>query len=144
MPLLESLPPQLQSELLTETSFSVNGNMTSALSEYSPVVFETDLSERGDFGVGWLVIDADSVRVYSPNGGGPAELQRTVPLTAIRSAQADTFVGNGVLRVSTDSETIPLARYSQALAGDAHVIARGLNAISRGEEPDWVSPKEDE
>ncbi len=151
MPRLDSLPPELQNWLASNHSPTAGGNganvsILAAKPEDGArlIIFETDLTEGGEFGPHWLVIDSESVRVFGPNGSGPAELRRAIPISGIRSVKAETFVGNGILQVRTDFDTIPLARYSQAFAGDAHVIARGLNALAQGEEPDWEQSREDE
>ena len=138
MPLLESLPVQLV------TALAEPGALSEDVHAVRPVVFQTDLTQSGDFGAEWLVIDSGSLRVFEPNGGGPANLRKSVPIEEIQSATAETFVGSGILQVRANGETIPLIRYSQGLAGDAHSLARGINALASGEQPEWQESREDE
>src|SRR5207237_3537665 len=128
MPLLTSVPPDLLRSLSGNGVQPIAGTSDAPAPESNeaPVIFETDLTESGEFGVEWLVIDRDSVKVFGPNGKGPAELRRYIPLHQIETVRAETFVGNGLLEATTAGETIPLLRYTQALAGDAHAVSRAL------------------
>lgn len=106
------------------------------------IAFETDIDSSGAFGAEWLVVDDGTVYVFSPNGGKQADLRQAVPLGRIKEAQAEIYVGSGMLRVRTDTEIIPLVRFSQATAAEAMTVARQINALARGEEPKWENIEE--
>lgn len=109
----------------------------------TPLAFATDLNAKGDFGPEWLVVDSGKVYVFGPNGGQRAHIRHAVPLARIKEAKAEMHIGNGLLEVRTDTETIPLVRFSQATVAEAHAIARHLNALAKGEEivPEQVDTK---
>ena len=60
-------------------------------------------------------------------------MRHAVPISRIRSAKADNYVGNGALKVRTDEETIPLIRFSNAVAAEAGAVARQINGMATGE-----------
>lgn len=99
-----------------------------------PIAFETDITESGAFGTEWVVIDSGQVYVFAPNGGTRAHLRHSVPLERIKEAKAEIHIGNGEITVRTDSETIPLVRFSQATVAEAHAVTRQISALAKGEE----------
>ena len=101
----------------------------------NPLVFETDITPEGVFHPEWLVVDDAQVYVFARNGGGKAKMRYAIPLESIEEAKTDTLVGNGLIQVRTDAETIPLLRFSQAEIGEASIVARQLNALAKGEPP---------
>ncbi|MCW3096191.1 MAG: transporter, partial [Chthonomonadaceae bacterium] len=97
------------------------------------IAFATDINTAGTFGPEWVVVENGKVFVFGPNGGTTAKVLHAVPLNTIKEAKAEVLVGNGLLEVRTDTETIPLVRFSQAAVGEANSIARQINALSKGE-----------
>lgn len=145
MPLLEKLPDEIAAGLPSLTSHPAsNGNKPGGeLSNSSErAVFATDITSDGQFGTEWLVVDKDAIYVFSPNGGQKAELLKSVPLERVKDAEADMFVGNGLLQIRTETETIPLIRYSQALAGEAGITVRRINALAKGEDQPEIPVEE--
>ncbi len=100
-----------------------------------PIAFATDINAEGVFGPEWLVVDQEQVYVFSPNGGERAHLRLAVPVERIKEAKAEVHVGNGLLEVRTDTETIPLVRFSHATIAEANAVARQLNALAKGQPP---------
>ena len=97
----------------------------------------TDLTQEGQFGREWLVITQDRLQVYA----GPEHalaLRVDQPLSAIRSATAESFVGGGALQASVDRELVVLARYTNARARSFSRIAKYLSDLHAFREP----PKE--
>ena len=97
------------------------------------IAFATDINAGGTFGPEWVVVENGKVFVFGPNGGTTAKVLHAVPLNLIKEAKAEVLVGNGLLEVRTDTETIPLVRFSQAVVGEANSIARQINALAKGE-----------
>lgn len=97
------------------------------------IAFATDINTAGTFGPEWVVVENGKVFVFGPNGGTTAKVLHAVPLNTIKEAKAEVLVGNGLLEVRTDTETIPLVRFSQAAVGEANSIARQINALSKGQ-----------
>ena len=97
------------------------------------IAFATDINKAGAFGQEWVVVDSGKVFVFGPNGGTTAKVLHEVPLNTIKEAKAEVLVGNGLLEVRTDTETIPLVRFSHAAVGEANSVARQINALSKGE-----------
>ncbi len=97
------------------------------------IAFATDINAEGVFGPEWVVVKDGKVFVFGPNGGTTAKVLHAVPLNRIKEAKAEVLVGNGLLEVRTDTETIPLVRFSQAVVGEANSLARQINALSKGE-----------
>jgi len=131
---LSSPPAPRETEDIQPTT---NGVQVDNPPPAAPIAFATDINTGGTFGTEWLVVENGHVYVFVPNGGAHAELRRAVPLQSIKEAKAEMFVGNGLLHVRTDAETVPLVRFSQAIAGEANAVARRINALSRGETPRW-------
>src|SRR5258708_7008419 len=128
MPLLESLPEEVEnslkdlrssavrlserngdsdSKVITITTDVENGrlcseNVSDEVKILQTVGFETDITQEGIFGREWAVADSDNVYVFSPNGGSKAKLHYSVPLQRIKEAKAEQHVGNGILEVRTD------------------------------------------
>ncbi len=138
MPLLEELPPSVSEALRAlapETHDAPKAEDTAQPTDdgQSPtVILETDIS-GGVFGTEWLVLKDRTVYVLCPNGSGPATVRHAIPISRIRAASADMYVGNGALEVRTDEETIPLIRYSIAAAAEAGAVARQINGLATGE-----------
>jgi ATP-binding cassette subfamily B protein len=99
------------------------------------ISFATDINAAGTFGPEWLVIENRQLYVFAPNGGQRAHLLHAVPLSTIREAKAEMHVGNGLLEVRTDTETIPLIRFSHATVSAANTVARQINALAKGQTP---------
>lgn len=141
MPLLDTLPETIENSLRTLDS-SRSSHAGNGANGNERMTFETDLKADGAFGTEWLVVEDKNVYVFAKNGGTTAELRHVVPLSDIREASAEALVGNGLIQVRTDRETIPLIRFSQATVGDANVIARQINALAKGEPPPPI-PEDD-
>ncbi|HZT43119.1 MAG TPA: ABC transporter transmembrane domain-containing protein [Chthonomonadaceae bacterium] len=123
-------------------STEATGGDEAAQQEPQRIALATDINSQGVFGPEWLVVEGKHVYVFSPsesgnghgNGkNGHVHLRQTVPLRKIKEAKAEMLVGNGLLEVRTDTETIPLVRFSQAVVAEANTVARQLNAIAKGE-----------
>jgi len=97
------------------------------------IAFATDINAAGAFGPEWVVVENGKVFVFGPNGGTTAKVLHAVPLNTIKEAKAEVLVGNGLLEVRTDTETIPLVRFSHAAVGEANSVARQINALAKGE-----------
>src|SRR5262249_24550971 len=103
--------------------------------ERKRIAFATDITSEGAFGPEWLVVENEKLYVFAPNGGTRAHLRHVVPLRAIKEAKAEVHVGNGEIEVGTKTETISLLRFSQAVVGEAHTVARQINALVKGQPP---------
>jgi ATP-binding cassette subfamily B protein len=143
MPLLEELPPpvaEAMQAIAPEGDPDGHAAESVALSEAdsegdaapTSIILETDIA-NGTFGTEWLVVRHGTVYVFSPNGGGPANLRRAIPIERIKSARAEMYVGNGALEVRTDEATETLIRYSNAVAPEAGAVARQINGMASGE-----------
>jgi ATP-binding cassette subfamily B protein len=135
MPLLEALPEEVENSL-TDLYAASRVSQASELSipEETPrITFATDINQQGEFGPEWLVLDQDHVYVFAPNGGNRAKVLHAVPLAAIQEVKSEPAVGSGLLQARTDTETIELMRYSQAIVAEANVVARQLTALAKGE-----------
>lgn len=138
MPLLEELPAPVAEAL--ETAHGCLPGEAEPLRELPPeeaaervtLVFETDIAD-GAFGTEWLVVRDDAVCVFGANGSGPAVLRRALPISRIKSATAETYVGNGVIQALTDEGMVPLVRYTYAAAAEASAVARQINGLATGE-----------
>ncbi len=137
MPLLETLPDEVEASLNDLRLREGDGEPQPSALVSDPVTgaaFATDIASSGQFGTEWVVVAGKSIHVFSPNGGKKADLLRSIPLSSIKEARADMFVGNGLLQVRTDTETIGLVRYSHAVVAEANTIARQINALVKGED----------
>jgi ATP-binding cassette subfamily B protein len=96
----------------------------------------SDIAADGTFGERWLLVDERHVRVFSPDGEGPAKLDLDVPLSDLKLARAEMLVGNGVLELVTkDGRVLQAVRYTQALAPQFNGAARALESFIIGETP---------
>ena len=121
------------------------GSGDDSADEHKRIAFATDIDATGVFGQEWLVVEDRQVYVFGLNGNGSgkrAYLRQTVPLERIKEVSAEMLVGNGLLEARTVEETIPLVRFSQAEVGEAHTVARQLNALVKGEEVPEAKPDE--
>lgn len=148
MPLLEELPPSVREALQAIAPDSaplsdVPPDGASGNNGSNPtIVLETDIHD-GVFGTEWLVLKNGTVFVLSPNGDGPASVRCALPLSKIKTARAEMYVGNGALEVQTADETIPLIRFSNAVAPEASAVARQINGLATGEhlQLDKIEPR---
>lgn len=143
MPLLDELPQEVEQALRSagacpEGRVERNGSN----GYHNRITFETDLRVDGTFGKEWLVVDSGRICVLTPDTLERIHLRLTVPLQEVREARTEMLVGNGLLNIRTDRETIPVIRFSQASVADASTIARQIDALARGEPPPPV-PVED-
>lgn len=150
MPLLRELPAPV-AEALEATTGALPGETTPTAADSFTVpasdqpvtiVFETDISD-GVFGKEWLVVRDDRVYVLGPNGAGPAVLRQSIPMSSIKSARAEMYVGNGTIEAFTDKGVVPLVRFSYAAAAEASAVARQINGLATGERLtlDKIEPK---
>lgn len=102
-------------------------------SEVKRIAFATDLDSAGSFAPEWLVVEDGTLYVFTRNGDARAHLKRTVSISDIKEAKAETYIGNGQLEVRTQTETIPLVRFSQAIIGEANTVARQITAMAKGQ-----------
>ncbi len=147
MPILDSLPDQIENTL-QDSEHALTVVRASALEDSEHLgqllALETDLTLDGRFGKEWLVAQEDRLAVFAPNGNTKAKLLRSIPLSEVKKANADTMVGNGVIEVETATETIPLLRFTQANVGAASQIARQISSLAKGETPKSSTEKEKE
>lgn len=127
MPLVEPLPQQVENALKA----AENGGPQ----ETPRIAFSTDIRADGTFGEEWLVVTDNSLYVFSPNGKAAADLVHSIPLSEIKNAQAEMLVGNGLLELKKDGESLAVLRYSNKVSAAARTAADGINALSKGEEP---------
>ena len=117
-----------------EPETAVSEKNDEADAEDKRILFQTDLTEDGAFGTEYLVLERDGVFVFAPgkNGkSGTVETRAALPMTEIKSAKAETYIGNGRIEVRTATETIPLIRFSAANIGEANSIARQISSLAK-------------
>jgi ATP-binding cassette subfamily B protein len=131
----QSLPSTLPGEDDIAPEESDKADSNGADHSDKPIAFATDINAEGVFGPEWLVVDKEQVYVFSPNGGEYAHLRQAVPIHRIKEAKAEMGVGNGLLEVRTDTETISLVRFSHATVAEANTVVRQLNAMAKGQPP---------
>ena len=130
-PTAELPPAPDTSEALTETPET---DPEKAAEADRTIAFETDVTTSGAFGTEWVVVEKEQVCVLAPNGATKAHVRHVVPMTRIKEAKAEMHIGNGTLEVRTDTETIPLVRFSHATVAEAHAVARRITALAKGKE----------
>lgn len=147
MPILETLPEEVEQSLRAlratdlkdeqiEEALSAVGSTDGLSPSLTPrIAFATDINVAGEFATEWLIVDDTHIYVLAPDGEGGAQVRYTIPLAAVRRVSAETQVGNGILEIETDTDVIPLIRYSLSTVAEANAIARQLNALVKGEEP---------
>jgi ATP-binding cassette subfamily B protein len=153
MPLLETLPDDVARTLQTLAPTATNGHIAAGnghaapdsealepKKEYKPITFATDVDMRGEWGEEWLVVDGTAITVLERGKNGP-KVRLTVPMSTVKEAKADVQVGSGFLEVRTDTYTHHLLRFSHANSGEAHVVARYINAIAKSEEAPEEKPE---
>jgi len=115
MPLLEELPKSLEETLLKEVR-----------REELVAAVATDLNLQGSFGEEWLVITPARIRVYDGNGSGVTP-RVDLPLSEVKSANAEGLVGGGALQVRADGKVVELLRYTNAHQNKFSRVAKYLN-----------------
>jgi ATP-binding cassette subfamily B protein len=135
MPLLEDLPAAVDHALKAQRNGAADSPLTLSV--------KTDLRADGTLGERWITLDADSVRVFSPNGDSAAHLDLSVPLGEIDGARTEQLVGGGALVVSRGSDLIEIARYTTPLGGTMGGVARTIEAAAKGEELPAENPDEE-
>ena len=127
----------LDTGLVTDpgTALTDSNSHLSLEAEVKRIAFATDLDAKGGFGSEWLVVDDGVVHVFEPDGETRAKLKYSVPIADIKEAKAETYIGNGLLEVRTKTETIEMVRYSQAIYGEANMVARQITALAQGKKP---------
>ncbi len=135
MALVEELPPSVETTLRTER----NGSGGDPLA----VAVKADIGSDGNLGERWVVVDADTVRVLTPNGTR-ARVDVSVPLTEIRFAQTENLVGGGALAVGKGTDAIELVRYTTPLQARMGGVARTIEALAKNEEPPALELEDDE
>jgi hypothetical protein len=82
-----------------------------------------------------VVVDPETVRVLSPNGGDAAHVDLELPLAEIQSARTETLVGGGALIAARGTDTVEIVRFTTPLHGRMGSVARTLDALAKDEEP---------
>jgi len=124
MAMLEELPASVEAALKAQR----NGHGTDPLT----LAVKADINTSGVIGERWVTMDADAIRVYSPNGASAAHLDLTIPVKEITGAKTEALVGGGALTVSKGSDVIELARYTTPLGGRMAGVARVMEAVAKG------------
>ncbi|WP_394795685.1 ABC transporter ATP-binding protein [Armatimonas sp.] len=126
MAMLEELPASVEAALKAQR----NGHGSDPLT----LAVKADINTDGVIGERWVTMDAELIRVYSPNGasGSAAHLDLSVLVSEITGAKTESLVGGGALTVSRGSDVIELARYTTPLGGRMAGVARVMEAIAKG------------
>ncbi len=124
MAMLEELPASVETALKAQR----NGHGSDPLT----LAVKADINTSGVIGERWVTMDADAIRVYSPNGASSAHLDLSVLVSEITGAKTESLVGGGALTVSKGSDVIELARYTTPLSGRMAGVARVMEAIAKG------------
>ncbi len=129
----EEITSEVGKDELSLAKESEDSDETEEMEEVTRIAFATDLDSEGSFNPEWLVVEDGNLYVFTRNGDAKAHLKRAIPVSEIREAKAETYFGNGQLEIRTNSETIPLVRFSQAVTGEANTIARQITAMAKGQ-----------
>ena len=123
MPLLETPPQSIKDTLRTPDA-------------EPRLSLQSDILPDGSYGERWLIVDQTHLRVMTPHGSGPAQVDLDLPLSDIKEARTEALVGNGALRlVMQDGRVLEAVRYTLALSGSFNTVSRVLGAWLKGEEP---------
>ncbi|MDX1933311.1 MAG: ATP-binding cassette domain-containing protein [Capsulimonadales bacterium] len=135
MPLIETLPDAVESALKSAR----NGH------DEEPIhaAVRTDIGSDGRLGERWVVVDGQSVRVLSPNGGGPAYVDLHLPLSELNGSQTENLVGGGVLIARQGSALHEVARFTSARAGRMASVARVIDALAHGKDLPTIDEDEE-
>ncbi|MBD3176170.1 MAG: ATP-binding cassette domain-containing protein [Armatimonadia bacterium] len=99
------------------------------------IALESDIGPDGQFGRQWLMATPERLFVVQQENGVP-EVARQLPLGDVNRAAAESMVGAGVFRVTTNGEPEELLRYSNAKGKQFGKAARKLQEIvTEGKEP---------
>ena len=120
MPLVEELPPSVESALKMQRNGSGDLPLTIAI--------KADLAPDGKLGERWVVADEKDIRVLGPEG----EPQLLLPLAQLNGFQTEQLVGGGALFAQRGTDRIELTRFTTPLAGNMAGVARALDAVSKG------------
>nr|CAA9287729.1 Efflux ABC transporter, permease/ATP-binding protein [uncultured Armatimonadetes bacterium] len=134
MPLIEELPPSVEATLRQER----NGHGD----EPPALAVKADIGKDGNLGERWVVVDAEMVRVLTPNGTR-AHVDVEVPLSDIAFARTENLVGGGALAVGKGTDAVELVRFTTPLQGRMGSVARTIEALAKDEEPPVVSLDDD-
>ena len=126
MALVEELPPSVEATLRSER----NGSGDDPLA----VAVKADIGGDGNLGERWVVVDAEKVRVLTPNGT-KAHVDLSVPLSDIQFARTENLVGGGALTVGKGTDALELVRFTTPLTGRMGGVARTIEALAKNEEP---------
>ncbi len=130
---LELPQPKSETDLPAEIPDEDDDSQPAQLEEITRIAFATDLDSAGSFAPEWLVVENGSVYVFTRNGDARAHVKWAVPLSEIREAKAEVYIGNGQLELNCKTETIPLLRFSQAIIGEANTVARQITSLAKGQ-----------
>lgn len=94
------------------------------------ISLEADIAEDGQYGVRWLEVTSEVVRICEPNGAASSQF----PIADIKSARNEPLVGGGRLELTTkQGEIIPIISYSLTVAAKFSEAARGIEQLAKGE-----------
>ena len=122
--MLEEMPASVEAALQAQR----NGHGSDPLT----LAVKADINTDGVIGDRWVTMDADQIRVFSPNGAAAAHLDLAILVSDITGARTESLVGGGALTVSRGSDVIELARYTTPLEGRMAGVARVLEAVAKG------------
>ena len=123
MGIVEPLPRAVEAELSRITGCGDGARLA----------VSTDIDGGGHFGQRWLIATDDHAYVFVSEDGR-ADLLQAIPLKDISEVNAEFLVGNGVLQVGVNGNTIDLLHYTHSLARRFTKVARTLESFSKEEE----------
>ena len=94
-----------------------------------------DLAPDGRYGEQWFLLTANELAVFVTDGDGSHyDLRHRLRRSDIKSAKAETAIGNAHLEVTINDEPRLLLRYSNSVSERFARMARYLDGIAKGRE----------
>jgi ATP-binding cassette subfamily B protein len=131
MPVVETIPASIEQTLRSLRNGHGEEPLTAAV--------RSDIGADGLLRERWVIVDSETVRVFSPNGASGATLDLSMPIEEIDGAKTETLIGNGALLVSKGSDTVELTRFTGPLAARMGDVARIIDALAKDKELPEVS-----
>lgn len=101
----------------------------------------SDIGDDGQFGEQWLVVTADDVMVFSPNGS-VASLNKNIPIKNLINVKTQSLIGGSTLEaITSGGELVELLPYSNYHSTKFAAAAKWLEQVTKGEEPSPVTEK---
>jgi len=117
-----------------------NGSHEAAPEPEIKLSLATDVTQTGEYGERWLIVDDVNVSVVSYNADGKAHVDLSRPISSLREARTESLVDSGaLLLVEKTGDTVEALRYSTGLASVFAGAARAIKAYIDDEEvPDSI------